>query len=208
MKIPSTQVKICGITNLADARAALEAGADYLGFVLYAKSPRHIAPAALRRVLDRLRADARVIVVAVNARRALIEKLAQDCRLHAVQLHGSERLDDWMDLPLPIWRAFHLQNGASDPDPAQWPAARYVLDAFVPGRYGGTGQTADWKIAARLAKRMPLMLAGGLNPQNVAAAIRQVRPLGVDTAGGVEAAPGRKDRRKLEDFIKAVRTQS
>ncbi|MFA5343944.1 MAG: phosphoribosylanthranilate isomerase [Kiritimatiellia bacterium] len=201
----TTEIKICGLTNLPDARMALEAGADYIGFVLYERSPRHIALGALRRLLDRLPAGARAVAVFVNAHREIVETLARDCRLHAVQLHGDERLADWIDMPVPVWRAARLRHGQPDPAPDQWPTTRYVLDATVRGRYGGTGQTADWTLAAKLARQAPLMLAGGLTPRNVAEAIRIVAPLGVDTASGVEKAPGKKDRRKVADFIKAVK---
>jgi len=201
----TTEIKICGLTNLPDARMALDAGTDYLGFVLYERSPRHIAPGALRRLLDRLPAGARVIAVFVNAPRELVEMLALDCRLHAVQLHGNERLADWIDMPVPVWRAVRLRHGKPDPSPDQWPTTRYVLDATIPGRYGGTGRTADWAIAAKLARQAPLMLAGGLTSNNVAEAIRIVAPLGVDTASGVEKAPGQKDHRKVAAFIQAVR---
>lgn len=204
----TTEIKICGLTNLPDARMALDAGADYLGFVLCEQSPRRITPGALRRLLDRLPAGAKTIAVFVNARRELVEMLARDCRLHAVQLHGDERLADWSDMPVPVWRAARLRHGKPDPAPDQWPTARYVLDATVPGQYGGTGRTVDWAKAAKLARQAPLMLAGGLTPENVAEAIRIVAPLGVDTASGVEKAPGEKDRRKVAAFIKAVAATS
>ena len=200
-----TEIKICGLTNLPDARMAMDAGADYLGFVLYERSRRRITPGALRRLLDRLPAGARAIAVFVNARRELVEILARDCRLYAIQLHGDERLADWIDMPVPVWRAARLQHGKPDPAPDQWPTARYVLDATVPGRYGGTGRTADWAKAAKLARQAPLMLAGGLTQNNVAEAIRIVAPLGVDTASGVEKAPGKKDHRKVAAFIQAVK---
>ncbi|MFH1477354.1 MAG: phosphoribosylanthranilate isomerase [Verrucomicrobiota bacterium] len=200
----TTEIKICGLTSLPDARMVLDAGVDYLGFVLYERSPRHITPGALRRLLDRLPSKARAVAVFVNARRELVEMLARDCNLHAIQLHGDERLADWIDMPVPVWRAARLRHGRPDPAPDQWPTTRYVLDATVRGRYGGTGRTADWTKAAELARQAPLMLAGGLTPQNVAEAIRIVAPLGVDTASGVEKAPGKKDRRKVAAFIQAV----
>lgn len=158
----STEIKICGLTNLTDARAAADAGADYLGFVLYERSPRNIAPGRLRRILDRLPERIRAVAVVVNAPREFVEKLARDCRLYAVQLHGDERLADWLDLPLPVWRAVRLRSGRAHPLPSGWPAARYVLDAAAPGQYGGSGRTTDWAKAAALARRQRLMLAGGL----------------------------------------------
>lgn len=199
-----TEIKICGLTNLPDARMALDAGADYLGFVLYERSPRRIAPAALRRLLDRLPARARAVAVVVNAHRELVEALAHDCHLYAVQLHGDERQADWIDLPVPVWRAIRLRRGSPNPIPEHWIAARYVMDAAAPGKYGGSGRKTDWARAAKLARQIPLILAGGLTPDNVAEAIHTVQPLGVDTASGVEKSPGRKDPRKLAAFVKAV----
>ncbi|MBI2442085.1 MAG: phosphoribosylanthranilate isomerase [Lentisphaerae bacterium] len=201
----TTEIKICGLTNLADARMALDAGADYLGFVLYQRSPRCIAPKALRRLLDRLPRGAKAIAVLVNMPRRTVEALVRDCHLHAVQLHGNEPWADWLDLPIPVWRALRARKGRPDPAPARWPAERYVLDAAAPGRYGGTGRAADWRLAATLAHKLPLMLAGGLTPDNVAEAIRIVAPLGVDTASGVERAPGKKDHHKVAAFIQAAR---
>lgn len=201
-----TEIKICGLTNLPDARMALDAGADYLGFVLYERSPRHIAPAALRRLLDRLPAHARAVAVVVNAHRELVEMLAHDCRLHAIQLHGDELPSDWVDLPVPVWRAIHLRKGKPSPLPENWVVARYVMDAAAPGKYGGTGRTTDWTRTAKLARQFPLILAGGLTPDNVAEAILTVQPLGVDTASGTEKTPGRKDPGKVAAFIKAVAT--
>ncbi len=202
------EIKICGLTSLADARLAHEAGADYLGFVLYAGSPRGLAPDAFRRLRDRLPAGTRAVAVLVNAARALADELAREGGLYAIQLHGDEAAAEWAGLPVPVWRAVRLRPGAGaglDPDPAGWPAARYVLDAAAPGRYGGTGLTVDWTRAAYAARRWPITLAGGLTPANVAEAVRTVRPAGVDTAGGVEAAPGRKDPRKVAAFIRAAR---
>ena len=104
-----------------------------------------------------------------------------------------------------LWRAVWLENGACRPVPADWPAARYVVDASVPGMYGGTGATADWEHAARVAESVQVMLAGGLTPDNVADAIRVVAPAGVDVSGGVERSPGQKDLVKMARFLAAVR---
>lgn len=198
-------IKICGLTNLDDTRAAQEAGADFLGFVLYRRSARYIAPRTLRRLLEHMTGDPETVGVFVNETRASVLKIARDCGLAIVQLHGDESADDWPPMAAPIWRALRVHGGKVSPVPGRWPAARYILDAAVPGRYGGTGTRADWKQAAELARRYPIMLAGGLTPDNVAEAIRRVRPLGVDVASGVEKAAGKKDNRKLKAFIRAVR---
>ncbi len=197
-------IKICGLTNLADAQAAWEAGADFLGFVLYRRSPRGTAAGTLRRIVDRLPAKARCIGVFVNAPREEVLRVAADCGLYAVQLHGDEDAREFERCPVRLWRAVRLARGGPRPVPGSWPAERYVLDAAAPGMYGGTGRKVDWARAAALARKDQVMLAGGLTPANVAEAIRRVRPLGVDVAGGVEKSPGKKDHRKLQAFIKAV----
>ncbi|MBM4143878.1 MAG: phosphoribosylanthranilate isomerase [Lentisphaerae bacterium] len=197
----TVEVKICGLTNQADARHALACGADYLGFVLYAGSPRGITPGAMRRILDGLGGTARAVAVFVNENAAVVRKVAEDCGLYAAQTHGDEDPAEFAALPVPVWRAVRMENGVWRPDPGAWPAERYLVDASVPGAYGGTGVAADWDAAARLARSAPLMLAGGLTPENVAEAVRLVRPLGVDVVSGVEASPGRKDPVKVRRFI-------
>lgn len=202
---PTLDIKICGLTNLDDARAAQEAGADYLGFVLYRRSPRCITPQLLRKLLARLAGPPGTVGVFVNETRERALAIARDCGLAIVQLHGDEPAEDWPPMTAPVWRAVRVRDGAVSPAPGRWPAERYVLDAAAAGQYGGSGTRADWDLAAGLARRYPVMLAGGLTPDNVAEAIRQVRPRGVDVASGVEQEAGKKDRRKLKAFIRAAR---
>ncbi len=197
-------IKICGLTNLDDARAALEAGADFLGFVLYPKSPRGITATQLARLADALPREARLIGVFVNEARKTIERIAGACRLHAVQIHGDEPSEAFAGLAWPVWRAVRWQEAVWQPAPGAWNAERYVADAPSP-HYGGTGEQGDWGAAAALAREQRVMLAGGLTPDNVAEAIRAVRPLGVDVSSGVEQAPGRKDVRKVEEFVRRAR---
>jgi phosphoribosylanthranilate isomerase len=199
------EVKICGLTNRDDALAALEAGADYLGFVLYSKSPRGIDAARLAQIVEGLPGTFRAVAVFVNEPRANVERLAGDCGLHAVQIHGDERSGGLASMAVPVWRALRISQGVCTPVPESWPAARYVVDAAAPGIYGGSGQVAEWSAARALAERYPVMLAGGLTPDNVADAIRAVRPVGVDVASGVEVTPGRKDWAKVRRFIAIAR---
>jgi phosphoribosylanthranilate isomerase len=206
MTMAATEVKICGLTNFEDAKACLELGADYLGFVIYPDSPRGIDASAFRRIVDRLEGAFRAVGVFVNADREDVETLARDCGLHAVQLHGQEEPAEFVDIPVTVWRAVRVGGSTCLPDPADWPAARYVVDAHVPGLYGGTGVRADWRDAAELAARYPVMLAGGLTPENVADGVQAVHPLGVDTASGVEHTPGRKDLEKVAAFIRHARS--
>lgn len=198
------EVKICGITNVDDALIALEAGADYLGVVLYEKSPRAVSMQAVCRLRDCLPETARLVAVSVNAARQDLDRLVNDAGLYAVQLHGDEAAADWCDVSAyPLWRATAYQSGAWLPQAEQWPfVQRLVVDAAAPGVYGGSGSSADWHAASELAARRCCMLAGGLTPDNIAQAVLAVNPAGVDVSSGVEAAPGRKDSAKVREFIR------
>jgi phosphoribosylanthranilate isomerase len=137
-----------------------------------------------------------------------VAEVARACALHAVQIHGDERAEDFARMPVPVWRAVRIEPGGNGPapPPEQWPAAvRYVVDAAGAGKYGGSGRVADWAAAAGLARSHPVMLAGGLRAGNVARAIRAVRPLGVDVSSGVESRPGKKDLGQLEAFVRNAR---
>lgn len=206
MTARALEIKICGTTNLDDARAAMDAGADFIGFVLYARSKRAVTPAQVASMIERLPAGARPVGVFVNEPPAFVAQVVRDCGLWAAQIHGDEDAAAFAGAGFRVWRAVHFADGGIRPQPENWPAERYVLDARAPGQYGGTGRTIDWEQAAGVAARVPSLLAGGLTPENVAAAIRAVRPLGVDAVSGVEAAPGRKDPARLAAFIRAARS--
>jgi phosphoribosylanthranilate isomerase len=207
------RIKICGLTNLDDALAAVEAGADLLGFNFYPASPRYVNPQICSQITGRLAGSGlRVATVGVfvNSTRAEIEAIAGDCALDLLQLHGDESPDLLTELGP---RAFKAIRPATVAD-AEALLARYrqcsdppalLIDAARPGAYGGTGATGDWRLAAAIAETKPVLLAGGLRPHNVAEAIAQVQPWGVDVASGVEEAPGRKDRRLMVAFIAAAR---
>ncbi len=200
------EVKICGITNGADARQALAAGADYLGCVLYPKSVRGIDLAALCRIADAVGPGAALVGVFVSPAPEDVLAAVQAAGLIAAQLHGPCEAAAFAGFPVPLWRAVTVSAGQVAPSPVLWPQAeRLVADAHVPGLYGGSGQRADWNRASQLAQTCRMMLAGGLNPDNVCAAIEAVRPLGVDVASGVEAAPGQKDHAAVERFIRAAK---
>jgi phosphoribosylanthranilate isomerase len=201
----SMEVKICGLTKLDDALAALEYGADYLGFVFYSQSPRFVTPLNVVRILDAIKSPVKAVGVFVNMDCIDVEVIAGDCGLCAVQLNGSEKPEDYADMPFPIWRALKVGQHSVEPPPQTWSPARYLLDAAAPGLHGGTGIPADWKRAAEIAMKSPAMLAGGLTPENVADAIEAVKPLGVDVSSGVESAPGKKDLRKLQQFIRTAK---
>jgi phosphoribosylanthranilate isomerase len=213
------QVKICGLTNLKDAITAAEAGADMLGFNFYPRSARFIEPEACATIVAALHAlgyvGLRTVGVFVNASLAEVTTQAGRCGLDLIQLHGDEPPEMLAQVRRQTAagvRAFKAIRPASASE-AQEALARYaagadapalLADAYRPGHYGGTGETGDWGLAAALSRQAPVLLAGGLTPDNVAAAIRQVRPWGVDVASGVESAPGHKDARRLTAFVTAA----
>jgi len=201
-----TIVKICGIKTLPDALAAIEAGADYLGFNFYPKSVRFIeksACAEITSVLKREHPQVKLVGVFVNSSVDEIKDILQTCSLDLAQLHGDETPEIFAQLAPHAFRAFRgipESNAGYERDEAPF----MLIDAAVKGVYGGSGVTADWTAAAELAKKYPLLLAGGLTPENVADAVRQVRPWGVDVASGVESAPGEKDAEKMSAFVRAI----
>ncbi len=206
----STRIKICGITNLDDARAAAQAGADALGFVFCADSPRVVAPQVVAEITRAL--PQRVLRVGVfrDAAPTTILHLVSACGLDAVQLHGEESPEFCDALaPFPVWKAFRMANRDVLPQLAAYRnvTAAWLLDSCVAGQAGGTGATFNWDLAIEARQfAHPIVLAGGLTPENVAEAVRRVRPAAVDVASGVEASPGRKDVDKVRRFIAAVRS--
>lgn len=202
-----TQIKICGIKTLPDALAAIEAGADYLGFNFYTGSVRFIektACAEITSVLKREYPQIKLVGVFVNSPVEEIKDILQTCSLDLAQLHGDEPPEMLSALNGKAFKAFRGIPQSVDGFARSEPPA-FLLDSSVKGIYGGSGVTADWTAAAELAKKYPLLLAGGLTPENVAEAVRRVQPWGVDAASGVESAPGQKDAGKMVEFVKAIR---
>ena len=201
-----TKIKICGIKTVDDALAALDAGADMLGFNFYPKSARYVSVGQCRDVMSVMRKYGHITYVGVfvNASVAEIRATMETAALTLAQLHGDETFEMVQSLDGKAFKAFRgvpdVLNGFARED-----APALLVDASVKGSYGGTGMTADWNSAAGLAKQVPLLLAGGLTPENVADAVRQVQPWVVDVASGVESTPGKKDLAKMKAFIKAVR---
>jgi len=204
------KVKICGIANLEDAQAALEAGADLLGFNFYSKSPRCVSPEVACSIVEHIRSRNRVptlVGVFVNSSLDEVQSILQAVKLDLAQLHGDEPpefLEQLKGCGFKALRPVSVEEAEAKavkyaPHGSQEPAL--LVDAYRKDRYGGTGQVGDWSIAARLAEQYSVLLAGGLTPENVAEAIRQVKPWGVDTASGVEASPRKKDVAKMRRFI-------
>jgi phosphoribosylanthranilate isomerase len=206
------KVKICGITNREDAQAAVEAGADALGFVMYKKSPRWVEPAVARAIIAELPPFVLPIGVFVNEEANTVRKLVDECGLALAQLHGDENASYCQQLARPALKALRLKDRGSFLALAEFQGRAgvrgFLIDAFSDQAYGGTGQTVDWTLAAEVARTIPILLAGGLTPSNVAEAVRLVRPYGVDVSSGVELSPGKKDHVKVRAFIEAARLVS
>ncbi len=203
------KVKICGITNLEDARAAVEAGADALGFMFYRQSPRCVSPKAVREIVAQLPPLVVSVGIFVNEEEKVVREIMDACGLAVAQLHGDETPAFCHALERPVLRAIRLRDRGSLLAIADYrgrgQVRGVVVDAFSESAYGGTGRLADWDLAAEAARTLPVFLAGGLTSLNVAEAIRTVRPYGVDVSSGVEASPGKKDPAKMQAFIQAAR---
>lgn len=202
------RVKICGITNPADAEAAAEAGADFIGLNFYAKSPRLVSEADAHKVRGAIPSGIEAVGVFVNATPQEILRICRALRLDAAQLHGDEPTGVVAEVAtaVPVFKAFRVTSDFIPETLNDYPAASaFLLDASQAGQYGGTGHTIDWALARRAAASHRIILAGGLKPENVAAAIRLVGPWGVDVASGVESKPGKKDHARLRDFVAEVR---
>jgi phosphoribosylanthranilate isomerase len=194
-------VKICGITRIEDARAAIDAGASALGFVFWPKSPRFIDPYRARAIVARLPPFVATVGVFVDQPIEYVSGVASLVPLAAVQLHGSEAPDYVARIHRPIVKAITLD----DADVDRWPSrVMPLLDVHDPVKRGGTGRTIDWDAAAAIAARRPVLLAGGLTPENVAEAIARVRPFGVDVSSGVEASPGIKNSERLRALFRSI----
>jgi phosphoribosylanthranilate isomerase len=198
-------VKVCGLTRPEDAALAAELGATALGLIFWAGSPRAVTRDQARRVVQAAPEGVMTVGVFVNPSRDEIEAVMDDVPLGAIQLHGDEPASFVNALPWPVIKGLGLPAEGPLPDLAEWDASvRLLLDAHDSVTRGGTGRTADWTRAALLARRRPLILAGGLHAGNVAAAMKQVRPGGIDVSSGVERAPGLKDEAKLRAFFRAL----
>ncbi|MBH0190331.1 MAG: phosphoribosylanthranilate isomerase [Nitrospira sp.] len=203
------KVKICGITTRDDAQVAVAAGADALGFVMYRKSPRWVEPSVARAIIADLPPFVLPVGVFVNEDAAAVRRLMDECGFALAQLHGDESAAYCQQLGRPVLKALRVKDRGSFLALAEFQGRAGVrgvlIDAFSEGAYGGTGHTVDWTLAAEAARSVPILLAGGLTPSNVAEAVRLVQPYGVDVSSGVEKSPGKKDPEKVRAFIEAAR---
>ncbi|WP_460063830.1 MULTISPECIES: phosphoribosylanthranilate isomerase [unclassified Pseudomonas] len=204
--MPAVRSKICGITRIEDALAAVEAGADAIGFVFYAKSPRAVTVQQARAIIQALPPFVTTVGLFVNASRCELGEILDAVPLDLLQFHGDEAFEDCEGWHRPYIKALRVKSGddiaaAVDAYPS---ASGVLLDTYVEGVPGGTGEAFDWSLIPQGLSK-PLILAGGLTPENVADAVARVKPYAVDVSGGVEASKGIKDHAKIHAFINAVR---
>ncbi|HMN02772.1 phosphoribosylanthranilate isomerase [Geobacter anodireducens] len=199
------RVKICGITSLEDALVAVEAGADALGFVFHDESPRHVTPEQAAGIIAGLPPFIQTVGLFVNRPLAFVNDTAARCRLDLVQLHGDEPPEFCDAVERRVIKAFRVKDITSLDPIRHYRVAAHLLDAYSPKAYGGTGLTFNWDIAAAAKAFGPLILAGGLTPDNVREAVETVKPYAVDVSGGVESAPGRKDAARVREFIRRAK---
>ena len=199
------KVKICGIRTLQEAQVAVELGADAIGFNLWDKSPRYITPDEIRHIIAKLSPFVTSVGVFVNEEPEAIRRIVTATGLQVIQLHGDEDSSFRKLLgDLKIIQAFRIDEEVDLVRLKTCTASAILLDSKVKGEYGGTGQRFDWRLAVEAKKMARVILAGGLNRENIGEAIRFVRPYAVDVCSGVEAEPGRKDFDKMREFMAAV----
>jgi phosphoribosylanthranilate isomerase len=205
----SVKVKICGITNVPDALAAVEAGADALGFVFHAPSPRHVSLRAAAGIIRQLPSSVVKVGVFVNAEPDLVARAAGECGLSLLQFHGEESPEYCLQFGGMSMKAFRIRDAESLKMLSRYRTDAWLLDAYAPDKAGGTGATFNWNLAVEAKKYGRLIyLAGGLTPEIVARAVKRVQPYAVDVSSGVEAEPGKKDPAKLKAFIKAAKMEA
>jgi phosphoribosylanthranilate isomerase len=201
------RVKICGVTRLEDALAAARLGADAVGFNFWPRSKRYLAPAAAAAIVRELPPSVVSFGVFVDPTRDEALAALAASGVSVAQLHGDEDPALCASLPIPVVKAIRVADPSSLAALASYEVRAFLLDSATAG-YGGSGVTFDWSLAAMVARELPVVLAGGLVPENVGAAVRAVRPIAVDVASGVEASPGVKDLSRMETFIRNAKEAS
>ena len=201
---PRVRVKICGTTSLKDALLAVESGADAVGFIFHKESPRNISQKDVKEIVAQLPPFVESIGVFVNETSDKINRIAEQCRLTAVQLHGDESPAFCRRIKRRVVKAVRVKDAESLKGMSDFDVSGFLLDAYNEESRGGTGRVFDWNLALRAKKQGPVIIAGGLNPYNVYTAIHRVKPYGVDVCSGVEKSPGVKDPEKISEFIKAA----
>lgn len=196
------KVKICGITRLEDALQAVLAGTDALGFVFHKKSPRYLSPEKAASIIRELPPFVQTVGLFVNSEADFVNDISDLCRLDLVQLHGDESPEYCDLIRRRVIKAFRIKDISSLDTVRNYRVAGILLDAYSPHAYGGTGFSFNWDFAGNVSEYGPIILAGGLNPDNVEEAVAKVCPYAVDVSSGVEVSPGIKDPEKVSEFIR------
>jgi phosphoribosylanthranilate isomerase len=204
-----TEIKICGITNLKDARRVFECGADALGFIFHPESPRYLTPGAARKIIKGLPAEITKVGVFVNREYQVVKGMADYCGLDIIQLHGDETPEYCSSFPpFSLIKAVSKWKDTDLRPLSKYPVKAFLVDSRDQEHYGGTGIKSDWTLAKKIGEIKPLILAGGLNAENIREAIETVSPDAVDIASGVEISPGKKDHEKMRELIDIVRAMN
>jgi phosphoribosylanthranilate isomerase len=199
------KIKICGITNLEDARLCVEAGADALGFIFVERTPRYVAPDAAARIIAGLPPFVTPVGVFWDHAPGHVKAVAEQCGLGALQFHGDETPEDLQEYRLPVIKTLKVAAAADLARMAGYGVAAFLLDSPSRWSEGEARPPIPWDVAAEAARLHPVLLSAGLTPENVAGAVRRVRPYGVDVNSGVEAGPGRKDPARVRRFVAEAR---
>ncbi len=204
-----TNIKICGITNLKDAKVAVDLGVNVLGFIFYPKSPRSINFFSAKQIIEQLPPVVDKTGIFVDERREVVERIAKSCKLNILQFHGNEDFEYCNEFKKAyrVMKAIRVKNKKSILNISSYLSLDYILlDTYVKKIAGGTGKQFNWDLAAIAKKRfnVPIVLSGGLNPDNVKEAIRKVKPYMVDVSSGVESSPGKKDHKLMKEFVERV----
>ncbi len=201
----TVRVKVCGITRASDAFKAAELGAQYLGFIFVHDSPRRIDPATAGKIIRKLPESVVPVGVFMNVPKSRVKQVIAASGIQMAQFHGNEPPEYCESFGLlPAIKAFRVRPGFGLPDVERYRTKLMLLDTFDPKRKGGTGKTFDWDLAVPVAGKYPVILAGGLNPDNIVTAVTTVRPYGVDMNSGVETRPGVKSHEKLEQLFSTL----
>ena len=200
------EIKICGITNISDARSAADCGADALGFIFYPQSQRYVKPMKAKEIIQTLPCEISKVGVFVNHEIQKVKEIVQFCGLDLIQLHGDEPPEYCAQFPMSsLIKAVSCRTEQEILELRSFPVAAILMDARDSRQYGGTGKNSDWRLAIRLKEMHPFILAGGLNKENIRQAVQTVGPQAVDINSGVEISPGKKDPNKIREIIKIVR---
>ena len=195
------KVKVCGMTSLKDALVAVEGGSDAVGFIFYKKSPRSVTMKTVREIVLELPPFVDTVGVFVDETAEQINKIADYCNLDIIQLHGDESPTFCKKIRRKVIKAFRIKDMQSVKKLSSFQVSGFLLDTFSDNLHGGTGKVFDWNLALPAKKFGPVIMAGGLTPNNVQQAVRQIRPYGVDVCSGVESEPGIKDHKKVRAFL-------